>query len=140
MTIRRGTSSIPFLNFFFLLAPEATTTAANAIPEGTAFHGLGHDKAEIWCGPWVFTVTFAVTGALPVTCTELAEQEDSSIAGGVVQVKLMVPANPLAALMFTGMVPVWPGDGIVVGVDEAGTTVKLADTTEMSICTEGAAR
>jgi hypothetical protein len=31
---------MPFLNFFFFRpAPEATATAANAIPEGIAFHG-----------------------------------------------------------------------------------------------------
>jgi len=137
MTIM-NTASIPLLNYF-LPAPEATTMAANAIPEGIAFHCLGHDEAETCCGPVVLTVTFAVTGALPVTCTEPAEQEASSMAGGVVQVRLMVPVNPLAELMVTGIVPLWPA-WTVVGVDDAGTTVNSAATTTMVICTEGAAR
>jgi hypothetical protein len=88
----------------------------------------------------VFTVTFAVTGALPVTCTELAEQEAPIMAGGTVQAKLTVPANPLAAMTFTGMVAVWPAAEIVVDADDGGTTVKSAVTTVMVICTEGAAR
>jgi len=95
--------------------------AANTMPYDVVVHGLALSAAETRWGAVVFTVNVEVTGVLPVICTELAEQEASSMAAGTVQVNVIVPVKPPTGVIVRGLVAGVPG----VALNDDGAAGKL---------------